>query len=113
MKAILYRKYGTTDDLVLEEVPRRSPNTNEVLIKVRATSINAWDWDLLRGNTFLVRLDGLFRPRYNILGADVARIVVETGGSVTRFKPCVVGIHWEGQSPAAVTSTKSRRSGFP
>ncbi|WP_261300464.1 NAD(P)-dependent alcohol dehydrogenase [Paenibacillus andongensis] len=88
MKAIVYTKYGTTDALQLNEVEKPIPKDNEVLIKVHAASINSWDWDLLRGTPFLVRLDGgLLKPKYNILGADIAGRVEAVGRDVKQFLP--------------------------
>lgn len=87
MKAIVYRRYGQPDVLALEELPRPEPGDDEVLIRVHAASVNAWDWDLLRGTPFLNRIQGPLRPRYPILGADVAGTVAAVGRSVTRFRP--------------------------
>ena len=72
MKAIVYHKYGSPDDLKLEEVEKPTPGDNEVLIKVHASSINDWDWGLLRGMPLVNRVPGLLKPHYKILGADIA-----------------------------------------
>ena len=53
-----------------------------MLVKVRATSINSWDWDLLRGRLTVGR-----RPRHPVMGADVAGSVEAVGGAVTRLRP--------------------------
>ncbi|MCP4130860.1 MAG: NAD(P)-dependent alcohol dehydrogenase [bacterium] len=88
MKAIVYKQYGSPDVLHLEEIEKPSPKENEVLIKVHAASINSWDRDLLTGSTFVNRLiGGLLKPKYNILGADVAGRVEAVGKNVTRFQP--------------------------
>lgn len=58
MKAVVYHKYGPPDVLKVEDVETPSPKDNDVLIKVHATSVNSWDWDLLNGTPFLVRLVG-------------------------------------------------------
>jgi len=55
MKAIVYTKYGPPDVLQLKEVEKPTPKDNEVLIKVHASSINDWDWGLLRGKPFMNR----------------------------------------------------------
>ena len=74
--------------LQLKEVDKPIPKKNEVLVKVYASSVNSWDWDLLKGKPFLVRLiGGLRRPRHKILGADIAGLVESVGNSVTEFKP--------------------------
>jgi NADPH:quinone reductase-like Zn-dependent oxidoreductase len=86
MKAVVYRKYGLADVLHLEDVPTPSPRDGEVLIEVHASSVNSFDWGLLRARPMLLRLGGLFKPKYPILGADVAGRVVSIGPAVTRFK---------------------------
>lgn len=55
MKAIVYHKYGLPDVLKLEEVEKPTPRDNEVLVKVHASSVNDWDWGLLRGKPFVNR----------------------------------------------------------
>jgi NADPH:quinone reductase-like Zn-dependent oxidoreductase len=86
MKAILYHQYGSPDMLKLEDVERPFPKNDEVLIKVHAASVNSWDWDLLRGRPYIVRLGGLRRPKLKILGADVAGVVEDVGSAVKTFK---------------------------
>ena len=88
MKAVIYRKYGSPDILQLEEIEKPVPGKGEVLVKIISSSINSWDWDLLRGKPFLVRLiGGLFKPKNKILGADIAGIVEVIGKNVKDFKP--------------------------
>ncbi len=87
MKAMVYTQYGQPDVLHLEEVETPSPDADEVLINVHASSVNSWDWDLLRGKPFVTRIGGMLKPRYKILGADVAGRVETAGENVTRFKP--------------------------
>ncbi len=89
MKAIVFSEYGPPEVLHLAEVPKPIPRGNEVLIRVRAASVNAADWRMMRANPFLVRLySGLFRPkRITSLGSDVAGVVEAVGTDVTRFKP--------------------------
>ena len=89
MKAIVYTKYGSPDVLQLKEVEKPAPKDDEVLIRVHAASVNSWDWDLLRGTPFLNRLvvSGLLKPKYKILGADVAGRVEAVGGNAKRFQP--------------------------
>ncbi|MDN5202707.1 NAD(P)-dependent alcohol dehydrogenase [Fulvivirgaceae bacterium BMA10] len=87
MKAVVYHKYGSPEVLKLEEIPKPSPEDNEVLIKVHAASVNSWDWDLLRGRPYIVRLWGLFKPKYTTPGADVAGRVEAVGKNVKRFQP--------------------------
>ena len=88
MKAIIYTKYGTPDVLQLKEIERPAPKEDEVLIKVRAASVNAADWHLLTADIFLVRLmTGLFKPKNQTPGLDVAGRVEAVGKNVSRFKP--------------------------
>jgi NADPH:quinone reductase-like Zn-dependent oxidoreductase len=88
MKAIVATKYGSPDVLNLEEVEKPAPKDDEVLVEVRAASVNAGDWHLLRADPFLTRLAfGLLRPKHKILGADVAGRIEAVGGNVTQFQP--------------------------
>ena len=87
MKAIVYTKYGPPGVLGLKEVARPTPKDDEVLIEVRAVSVNRSDWEGLRGKPLYARIGGLLRPRQQILGSDVAGRVEMAGKNVTRFQP--------------------------
>ncbi|MBY0121633.1 NAD(P)-dependent alcohol dehydrogenase [Bacillus sp. S/N-304-OC-R1] len=87
MKAMVYDKYGSIDTLIFKEVEIPTPLDNEVLVKVHAASVNSWDWDLLRGKPFLARLGGLLKPKYKILGADIAGRVEAIGRNVKDLLP--------------------------
>jgi NADPH:quinone reductase-like Zn-dependent oxidoreductase len=87
MKAVVYNRYGPPDVLRLADVPKPSPKDDEVLVKVRAVSVNASDWEVLRGKPLYSRFGGLFRPRRHILGSDIAGQVEAVGRGVTRFQP--------------------------
>ena len=89
MKAMVYTKFGSPDVLQLKEVDRPLPKANEILIKVHAASVNAYDWRHLRADPFLIRFmgAGLLRPRHKILGADIAGAVEAIGRDVKQFKP--------------------------
>jgi NADPH:quinone reductase-like Zn-dependent oxidoreductase len=89
MKAIVYHKYGSPNDLKLEEIAKPTPQDNEVLVKVHAASTNAADWHLLRGKPFLVRLMGFgfLKPKNKILGSDIAGRVEAVGRNVKQFQP--------------------------
>lgn len=88
MKAVVYSQYGTPEMLKVQEVERPVPNGDEVLVRVRAASINAWDWDLVRGRPYLARLGfGIRAPRRPILGADIAGVVEAVGRDVRDFSP--------------------------
>jgi NADPH:quinone reductase-like Zn-dependent oxidoreductase len=87
MKAIRYKEYGPPEVLTLQEIACPVPRPDEVLVRVHATSINSWDWDLVRGEPRIVRMWGLFKPRYQTPGADVAGVVEAVGNKVKSFRP--------------------------
>ncbi|MBR9921266.1 MAG: NAD(P)-dependent alcohol dehydrogenase [Bacteroidetes bacterium] len=87
MKAVVYTKYGSPADLKLTDVPKPVAGKGEVLIRVRAASINSWDWDLLQGKPWLARIGGFFKPQHPILGADVSGIVAACGPETKDFQP--------------------------
>ncbi len=89
MKAIVYRKYGSPDVLELKEVEKPAPKDNEVLVKIHAASLNAYDWHFLTADIFLIRLMGvgLLRPKYTGLGADIAGRVEAVGKNAGQFQP--------------------------
>ena len=64
MKAVTYERYGQLEVLQLKEVEKPAPKDDEVLVKVRAGSVNAYDWHILTADIFLVRLNrGLLKPK--------------------------------------------------
>lgn len=85
MRAVRYERYGGPERLHLVELPSPVPGSGEVLVRVRAASVNSWDWDLLRGRPLFARLGGLFRPRMPVLGADVAGDVIAVGDGVSEL----------------------------
>lgn len=88
MKAIVYRNYGSPDVLKYENAEKPTPKDNEVLIKVRAASVNPYDWHFVRGLPYFFRLFiGLRRPKSIELGVDGAGEVEAVGRQVTRFRP--------------------------
>lgn len=56
MRAIAYTRYGRPEELQLVEIDRPEPRDGQVLVRVHAAGVNSWDWDLLRGRPFVVRL---------------------------------------------------------
>lgn len=87
MKAIVFDHYGPPEGLKFQEVPAPVPEADEVLVRIRASSVNAADWHVMRASPFLARLmSGLFKPKRERLGADVAGVVEAVGSAVTRFK---------------------------
>ena len=89
MKAIVYTKYGSPDVLELKEVEKPTPKENEVLIKVRAASVNPLDWHYLRGKPLFMRLMGvgLLKPKNKILGVVIAGRVETVGRNVKQLQP--------------------------
>ena len=88
MKAIVQDRYGPPDVLALRDVDQPIPAGNEVLVRVRAASVNARDWHLMRGDPYVARPSfGLRRPRVKIRGTDFAGRVEAVGPDVQRFRP--------------------------
>ncbi len=87
MKAIVYCEYGSADVLKFEDVAKPVPNDNQVLIKVRAASLNALDAYMIRDAWLNRLIFGLRKPRDTRLGRDVAGQVEAVGKNVTQFKP--------------------------
>jgi NADPH:quinone reductase-like Zn-dependent oxidoreductase len=98
MKAIVRTKYGSPDVLQLKEVGKPTPTDNEVLVKVRAASVNKADLYFLKGH-LLARLTGvgLLKPKNNMLGADIAGQVEAIGRNVKQFHPGDEVFGWCGQ----------------
>jgi len=87
MKAIVYDHYGPPDVLQFEKLEKPLPATDQVLLQVRAASVNPYDWHFIRGSPSFIRLfTGLRAPKSRRLGADVAGVVEAVGSSVTSFK---------------------------
>ncbi|XXF79686.1 NAD(P)-dependent alcohol dehydrogenase [Myxococcaceae bacterium GXIMD 01537] len=92
MKAAVYRQYGPPDVVRIEELARPEPKANEVLIKIRASTVSAGDWrvrslKLPEGfGVFGRPVFGLFGPRKTILGTELAGEVEAVGSAVRKFK---------------------------
>ncbi|WP_339753290.1 NAD(P)-dependent alcohol dehydrogenase [Algoriphagus aquimarinus] len=88
MKAILLEKYGIPEEvLALKEAPIPTPKDNEVLIKIYTTTINDYDWSIVRGKPYLYRLMfGLFKPKNPIAGMELSGIVEGIGAKVSKLK---------------------------
>ena len=88
MKAIRYYRYGSPEVLEVRDVEVPTAGDDEVLVRVRAASVNPLDWHFMRGTPYLVRaMAGPFRPKVNGLGADLAGQVEAVGRNVTRVRP--------------------------
>lgn len=88
MKAIVRDRYGSPDVLRLGDIDKPDITDEGVLVRVRATSVNAYDWHMLRGKPYLARLEeGLRRPKTAVMGLDVAGIAEAVGKDVTHVKP--------------------------
>ncbi|MFL6593937.1 MAG: NAD(P)-dependent alcohol dehydrogenase [Chthoniobacterales bacterium] len=88
MKAVVYCDYGTPDVLKVMDIAKPVPNDNQLLVKVRAASVNPYDWHFIRGTPYIMRLGiGLRKPKSTRLGVDFAGTVEAVGKTVTEFKP--------------------------
>ena len=87
MKAILCAQYMDPSDLKLEDIPKPTPKEDELLIKIRATAINDFDWSLVTGKPFVYRLlFGLTKPKIKIPGIELSGVVEAIGKNIRKFK---------------------------
>ncbi len=87
MKAIVLRSYGSPDFLRYEDIEKTTAAADEVLVKVRAASVNPLDWRLVRGEPYVIRVaTGLRKPKSARVGADVAGEVEAVGSNVRQFR---------------------------
>jgi NADPH:quinone reductase-like Zn-dependent oxidoreductase len=91
MKAIVQRRYGVPGDVLrLVDVVLPEVGDEDVLVRVRASSVNPWDWHFIRGEPVLFRpagIGGVRRPKFLIPGGDLAGTVERVGSGVTAFEP--------------------------
>ena len=88
MKAAVYSRYGPPDVVEIAEVEKPVPKDDEVLIRVRAASVNPYDWHFMRGLPYPLRMAaGLRKPKNTGLGVDVAGQIETVGSNVMQFKP--------------------------
>jgi NADPH:quinone reductase-like Zn-dependent oxidoreductase len=88
MKAIVFERYGAPDEVLkLTEIEKPDVGDDEVLVRVRATSVNPADWHMVRGDPYIARLAiGLRGPRVKIIGCDLAGTVEVVGSAVRVFQ---------------------------
>ena len=87
---MVFTRYGSPDVLELRDVEKPVPKDDEVLVRVRAASINEWDWGALHGTDVVNRvIFGLLKPKKGkqVLGSDIAGTVEAAGRNVVRFRP--------------------------
>ena len=89
MRAIVYYRYGSPDVLELQDVDIPLVGDDNVLLRVRAASVNPYDWHFMRGEPIIARpmLGGIAKPKVTRLGVDVAGEVVAVGSNVEEFRP--------------------------
>ncbi|MGC4817029.1 NAD(P)-dependent alcohol dehydrogenase [Micromonospora sp. DT63] len=88
MKAIVQGRYGPPETLKLAEVTAPTPAPGDVLVRVEAASLNAYDWHAMRGDPRMARLAmGRTRPRARIRGRDFAGWVEAVGADVRQVRP--------------------------
>src|SRR5205814_246515 len=106
MKAIVYCEYGLAN-LKLADIGKPTPTDDQVLVKVRAASVNPLDWHFIEGTPKIMRAMGvgLRKPKDTRLGVDFAGTVEAVGKNVTQFKP---GDEVFGAETAPLPSTSVR-----
>ncbi|GAA4081589.1 NAD(P)-dependent alcohol dehydrogenase [Streptomyces shaanxiensis] len=88
MKAVVQDRYGSADTLEFMDIDRPVPGAGEVLVRVHAASVNAYDWHFMRGDPLLGRgMMGLRRPKARVRGRDFAGRVEAVGAGVTGLEP--------------------------
>jgi NADPH:quinone reductase-like Zn-dependent oxidoreductase len=89
MKAIVQNRYGSPDVLELGEVDRPVAGDDQILVRVRAASVHADVWHVMRGVPYVLRVmgAGLRTPKNLVPGTDLAGVVESVGRNVTRFQP--------------------------
>jgi NADPH:quinone reductase-like Zn-dependent oxidoreductase len=86
MQAVVRYEYGSADRIQLASLPEPTPGKGQVLVRVRAVSLNASDVESLTGRPLYTRIFGLLRPNVPVLGTDLAGVVEAVGPGVTRFR---------------------------
>jgi NADPH:quinone reductase-like Zn-dependent oxidoreductase len=89
MKAVVYTNYGPPDVLQIKDIKKPVPNDDQVLVRVRAASVNPYDWHFIRGTPYIMRMmiGGLRKPKDPRVGVDYAGTVEAVGKNITLLKP--------------------------
>ena len=89
MQAIVQNRYGSSDVLELHEIDRPAVGDDQMLVRVRAASVHADVWHVMRGVPYVLRImgAGLRAPKDLVPGTDLAGVVESVGRNVTRFRP--------------------------
>jgi len=111
MKAIVQHKFGSPDVLELQDIDKPAIEDDQVLIRVRATSVNPYDWHMMTGTPYIARISaGLLKPKQTTPGVDVAGKIESVGKNVTQFQP---GDDVFGGSPGAFAEySRAREEGI-
>jgi NADPH:quinone reductase-like Zn-dependent oxidoreductase len=88
MRAIVNTNYGAPDVLELREIDKPLPDSGDVLVRVKAASVNALDWHFMRGLPYVLRAagGGMLKPKATVRGVDVAGLVEAVGAEATGFQ---------------------------
>jgi len=87
MKAYRYENYGSEEQLKVVACPIAKIKPNEALVRVKATSINSYDWDMLRGKPWYIKaINGWKKPKVQVLGCDFSGEVEKVGAKVTDYQ---------------------------
>jgi NADPH:quinone reductase-like Zn-dependent oxidoreductase len=87
MKAAVYTQYGRPEVVLIKDILKPSPKDNQVLVKVKATTVTAGDWRMRAGEPFAIKLyNGIRKPKRTVLGHEFAGVIEAVGKDVTRFK---------------------------
>ncbi len=111
MRAVTHDRFGPPEVLRIEDVPAPVPADDEVLVRVRATTVNQTDCHVRRGRPLVWRfMIGLFRPKWTTLGMEFAGVVEAAGAAVTEFASGdrVFGMKNHGANAELVTVRESR-----
>ncbi len=88
MKAFIRHQYGGPEVLQLSQYEKPTPADDEILVKIKALSVNPMEWHILRGEPYFARLTvGLLSPKHKIIGSDYSGIVETVGKNIVDFKP--------------------------